>query len=273
MRRHLVLAALLAGSSCSAPAVRSEGEHARVKPPVTQAEPSPEPPPEAPSGPFFVADPTTKVVPILRPDAPNVRYANLDREACLDELGRRGLPVVVGEPTDGVLAPVRLRGPLHGVAIHTAAGPKVRERSSHEVFDCRLVLALDDFAALVAEHGVTEIIHSGAFRSKAELGCTRRYWGLQHCGALAVDVQSFRHADGTQLEVVRDFHGRIGLGTCAPEVAPAPLTHGAEELWSIVCGAAERALFHVMLTPNWNSEHHNHFHLELTPEAGWMMVH
>jgi len=27
-----------------------------------------------------------------------------------------------------------------------------------------------------------------------------------------------------------------------------------------------------MLTPDYNAEHKNHFHLEITPEAGWMMV-
>ena len=69
-----------------------------------------------------------------------------------------------------------------------------------------------------------------------------------------------------------DFHGRIGLGTCASGVGPSPQTKGADELWSFVCDAAGRAIFHVMLTPNWNAEHKNHFHLEITPEANWMMV-
>jgi hypothetical protein len=225
------------------------------------------------TGPFFVADPTTKVVPILRADAPNLRYANLDREACVAELARRKLSFVEGEATPGVDAPVRLRGPLHGVEIHSSRTPKSRKRSIYEVFDCRLVLALDDFAELVAAYGVTEIIHSGAYRPKAESGCTRRYWGLQHCAALAVDVQAFKHGDGTTLRVDRDFHGRIGLGSCAGGVGPTPRTPGADELWAFVCGAAERALFNVMLTPNYNLEHRNHFHLELTPDAGWMMVH
>jgi hypothetical protein len=267
--RCLVLAALLAGSNsgCSTRTGRGEGEYVRVEN-VTSPPPLPQP-----TGPFFVADPTTKVVPILRADAPNLRYANLERDACLAELARRNVPFVDGEATPGVLAPVRLRGSLHGVEIHSNRSTKSRKRSIYEVFDCRLVLALDDFAELVAEHGVTEIIHSGAYRPTTELGCTRRYWGLQHCAALAVDIQAFRYEDGTTLHVDRDFHGRIGLGTCASDVAPLRRTHGADELWAFVCGAAERALFNVMLTPNYNAEHRNHFHLELTPEAGWMMVH
>lgn len=177
-----------------------------------------------------------------------------------------------GEVTEGVQAPVRLRGPLRGVSIHSGLPPKERERSIYETFDCRLVLALDDFAALIAQRDVVEIIHLNAYRPKSQHGCTARYWGLQHCAALAVDVRAFKRKDGSVLEVERDFHGKIGLGTCASGVGPSPDTPAAAELWSFVCDAARRALFHVMLTPNYNAEHRNHFHMEITPEAGWMMI-
>lgn len=232
------------------------------------------PPPD--DGPFFVADPTQRVVPIRRADAPNYRYGRLDRDACESELARRGVTFVRGEPTEGVLEPVRLRGTLHGVAIHTAMAPKERDRSIYEVFDCRLVLALDDFADLLAKHDVVEMIHLNAYRPKSQNGCTARYWGLQHCAALAVDVRAFKRKDGSVLEVERDFHGRIGRGMCAgvegPGEGPLPPTPAATELWGFVCEAARRALFNVMLTPNYNAEHRNHFHLEITPDAGWMMV-
>jgi hypothetical protein len=114
--------------------------------------------PASDEGPFFIADPAQRVVPILRADAPNVRYGRLGREACEAELGRRGVPFLRGEPTEGVLQPVR---------------------------------------------------------------------------------------------------------------PPSP---ASTELWGFVCDAARSALFNVMLTPNYNTEHRNHFHLEITPEAGWMMV-
>jgi hypothetical protein len=233
-------------------------------------------PAAAEEGPFFVADPTQRVVPIRRADAPNYRYGRLDRDACEAELTRRGVTFVRAEPTEGVLAPVRLRGPVRGVAIHTAMAPKERERSIYEVFDCRLVLALDDFADLLAKRDVVEIIHLNAYRPKSQNGCTAKYWGLQHCAALAVDVRAFKRKDGSLLEVERDFHGRIGRGMCAGAAGagegPTPPSPAATELWGFVCEAASRALFNVMLTPNYNAEHRNHFHLEITPDAGWMMV-
>lgn len=274
----LAAAFVLLGMGCARG--RGRPSNARVDgaaAPVSSPAPASGAPPSAGSpgaaGPFFVADPSARVVAVLRPDAPNVRYASLDRDTCQAELTRRAVPSVVAEPTPGVMAPVRLRGPLHGVSIHTDRPPKERERSKYEIFDCRLVLALDDFAQVVAQRDVIEIIHLNAYRPTTEHGCTAKYWGLQHCAALAVDVREFKRKDGSTLNVDRDFHGRIGLGTCASGVGPSPQTRIADDLWSFVCEAAGRALFHVMLTPNYNAEHKNHFHLEITPEAGWMMVH
>jgi hypothetical protein len=171
-----------------------------------------------------------------------------------------------------VLAPVRLAGPLHGIAIHSELPERKRAKATIEIFDCRLVLALDDFAQLLAEHGVTEVLHMSAFRSEGERGCTPKYIGRQHCGGLAVDVGLLKKADGTTLEVLRDFNGKIGTATCAEGAGPSPATPAATELWSIVCEAARRGLFHVVLTPNYNDEHHNHFHCEITPEVTWMFV-
>lgn len=224
------------------------------------------------SGPFFVADPSQKVVPIRRADAPNYRYSKLDRETCEAELARRAVPFVRGEATEGVSAPIRLRGPVRGVLMHTGRPVKEREKSIYEIFDCRLVLALDDFAVLLAKRDIVEMLHINAYRPKTQNGCTQRYWGLQHCAALAVDVGYFKKRDGTILNVERDFHGRIGRPLCTGGEGPTPPTPAATDLWSFVCDAAQRAIFHVMLTPNWNAEHRNHFHLEITPDAGWMMV-
>jgi hypothetical protein len=219
----------------------------------------------ASAGPFWQQVDGGHAVPVLRGDAPNVRYAALDRASCETELERRHVPFIRAEPTLGVLAPVRLRGPLSGVSIHSLLAPAERERAPLEIFDCRLVLALDDFSAMVAKRGVVEMIHLSAYRPRSQFGCTPKYDGKQHCGALAVDLATFKRADGSTLGVQRDFHGRVGSSTCT---GPPP-----NELWSIVCDAADRAFFNVILTPNFNAQHFNHIHVEVTPDAGWMLVH
>jgi len=222
-------------------------------------------PPPSESGPFWEPIPTGRAVPILRSDAPNMRYAAMDRASCEAELVRRRVPFVRAEETPGVLAPVRLQGPFaSGVSIHSMLPPAERVHAAMEIFDCRLVLALDDFAAMLAPRGVVEMIHLSAYRPRKQFGCTKKYDGKQHCAALAVDIAEFRKKDGTALVVQRDFHGRVGEPTCPSR---------PNELWSIVCDAADRALFHVMLTPNFNAQHFNHVHVEITPDAGWMLVH
>lgn len=185
-----------------------------------------------------------------------LKYAALDRDACEAELERRGIAFERGEPTAGVLAPIRLRGPLHGVAAHSTAPAGRRAHSRLELIDCRLALSLDDFAADLAGRDIVDFEWSSAYRARSELGCTTKYRGEQHCAALAVDVTSFGKRDGTRLVVARDFNGKLGTLTCSSVAPPS-------ELWQIACSAAGRE-FQVVLTPNWNVDHRDHVHLELT---------
>jgi len=196
--------------------------------------------------------------------SPILAYARLDRDACEAELRRRGAPFVRAEDTAGVRAPVRLGGPLHGVSIHSMFPPAQRARAKAELLDCRLAVALDDFAASLAARRFVEVVVLSAYRTKAEYGCTVKYPGEQHCAALAIDVASFTKQDGTKLVVERDFHGKIGMLTCGTGQPPK------NELWDIACSAAGRH-FHVVLTPNWNAEHKNHLHLELSVHD-WLLV-
>ena len=270
--RHVVLCCALVLGCHSDRAVSSEGDAvtwAETSRSVASQVPAPAPTPE---GPFYEPDPDGRPTVILRDDAPNMHYANLDVAACEAELVRRAIAHVNAPPMPDVHAPVRLRGALHGVSVHTALPPAERDKSPSEIFDCRLVLAVDDFAALVAKHDVVEIVHFTAFRSRAQNGCTAKYAGLQHCGGLALDIAWYKKKDGSVLVVEKDFHGRIGDSTCAGEAHPNPPTAEAKELWSYVCDAAARAIFNVILTPNYNAEHHNHMHVEVTPDAEWMLI-
>jgi hypothetical protein len=273
MRATALALACAAGTTCDTAApLRDEGTVAHVHTPVDPVVPAatasvtPPPPPPTQGGPFWEPTPDHHAVAILRDDAPNMRYAALDRATCEAELTRRNVPFIRGEPTLGVMAPVRLRGPLSGgVTIHSLLAPAQRDTSPMEIFDCRLAVALDDFSQQLAKRGVVEMVHLSAYRSRANGGCTPKYDGKQHCGGLAVDIASFKRKDGSTLSVERDFHGRVGLSTCTTHPAPT-------ELWSIVCDAADRATFNVILSPNYNAQHFNHLHVEVTPDAAWMLV-
>jgi len=203
---------------------------------------------------------------------PAVRYASLGRAACFEELERRGIRFSPVDSARGVLAPVRLKGPLHGVTFRTGLPASQRATSPWEIVDCRLALALDDFSAQLAAHDVVEVIHYSVYRPPAPKWPDGKL-ASRHPGALAIDAGSFVKRDGTVLQVERDFHGHIGGVPCGgAEARPVPASPESLELRSIVCDAADARLFNVVLTPDFNWPHRNHFHLEVTAGARWFVV-
>jgi hypothetical protein len=204
---------------------------------------------------------------------PAERYASLDRPACEAELARRGVPFARVDGARGVLAPVRLQGPLHGVTYRSNLPEAQRETSPWEIVDCRLALALDDFAAQLQAHDVVEVVHYSIYRPPSSRWPSSKI-ASRHPGALAIDAATFVKRDGSPLSVERDFHGRIGARTCERnDGGPRPATPEALELRQIVCDAAGARLFNVELTPDYNRAHRNHFHLEVTAGVSWFMVH
>lgn len=196
--------------------------------------------------------------------APASRYAALDRDACEAELAtRKILHDRVGEAR-GVVAPLRLRGPLSGVTYRSVLPAAKRETATIEIYDCRLVLALDDFAKILGRHDIVEVVHLSVYRpvgSKVKLTGP----GRRHTGALAIDAAIFKTKDGRSLSVEKDFHGRIGAKPCPPPPK-------ASELRTIACEAHDARLFNVLLTPNYNWPHRNHFHMEVTANVRWTLV-
>ena len=203
--------------------------------------------------------------------SPAVRYGSMTPEACLRELDARTIPFIP-EAADGVGIPVRLTGPLRGVTFRSGASDERRATTPHEIADCRLVLALDDFAALLVRHDVVEVIHYSMYRRPRS--SSAREQKSQHAGALAIDAARFVRSDGSVLSVLDDFHGRIGARpTCGPRARPRRPTAETTALRAILCEAVDARIFHIALTPNFNRPHRNHFHLELNPGALWFLTH
>ncbi len=209
-------------------------------------------------------DPTT---------TPAYRYARLERFECEAELRRRGVPFAPVAEARGVLAPVRLTGPLHGVVIHSGIRERDRATSPFEIFDCRLVLSLDDLTASLEKDGIVELVHMSAYRPPPPRVLPEGQLGTRHGGGLAIDIGSFTRRDGSVLSVERDFRGFVGGHTCGSSASPPPAHPAAVELRRIACEAADRRLFNVLLTPHYNGQHKNHFHFEVTPRVRWFVVH
>jgi hypothetical protein len=203
-------------------------------------------------------------------DSPAYRYASLSQTDCEAELAARHIEFTQ-ETALAVAEPVRVTGALHGVVFRTDQSAKARSTSPWEIADCRLILALDDFAEILSRHDIVEVRHYSMYRPPKTWSDDKP--GTRHTGALAIDTGRFIDHSGTVLDVDKDFHGAIGAKTCGDGAAPHPATPSALALRAILCEAAERRLFNVILTPNYNKPHHNHFHLEVTAGVAWFLVH
>jgi hypothetical protein len=214
-----------------------------------------------------------QVLPLDRvPGSRAAAYAQLTPEACLALLDERHIPYSREEPKRGVKIPVRLTGRVGGVLYRTDFPDGERASVPFEIFDCRLVLSLDDFGEVLRAHSVVEVRMFSAWRPPAK-SWPMTEWARRHQGALAIDLRELRKDNGEVLNVLEHFHGKLGAEQCVPSAPPPnPDLPQARELHELVCAAARAHVFNSILTPNYNPAHRNHFHLELTPDVDWFML-
>jgi len=215
--------------------------------------------------------------------SPAYRYANLGDDDVLAELAARGIPFARVEPAvPGVRLPIRLSGPLHGVAVHSALPEEKRKTSAFEILDARLALALDDFCKLLAEREIVELVHFTIYRPGAYAPAIRSggsssplplasAGSTRHPGGLAVDVGALRKRTGEWLTVGQHWSSAIGAKTCG-QGARALENGPGRELQDIVCAAYAKRIFHYTLTPHFDKAHHDHLHLEIKPVVKWFLV-
>jgi len=166
----------------------------------------------------------------------------------------------------GVAIPVVVTGPIAGVTVRAA-----RNRAVREPMDCALALGMVRFARLLRARHVREVRHLSIHRPATPDDLQRHPYLARHPGGLAIDAAVFALDDGTEYDVSRDFRGRLGAPVCGPDARVAP-SAGSVFLRRLFCDAARAGIFHVLLSPNFNDEHHNHFHLEITRSVAWRFV-
>lgn len=165
-------------------------------------------------------------------------------QECLARLAARGVPVRPLQQTRGVDTPVVVNGPIGGVRFWSTAGPMV--------LDCRLALGLSEVASDFSDLGIESVRFSGAYVYR-----TMRKGRLSlHAYGLALDVHDVRTASGTHT-VKRHFaRGTSTSGSCGRD-EPIPN--------QLACRLRRRGLFRELLTPDYNSDHHDHLHLGIAP--------
>jgi hypothetical protein len=205
-------------------------------------------------------------------ESPAYSYANLSNDAVERELARRSISFTKATPPlPGVRFPMRLTGPLNGVAIHSVLPEGEREGTPFEILDGRLALALDDFTKILAQHDIVEVVHFTMYRPAEKLPKDSNGAQTRHPGGLAIDLGAMKKRSGHWLAVGPHWPAQIGAKTCGENSRTLRGRRG-RELMSIVCEAADHRLFHYMLTPHFDTAHADHLHLEIKPGVKWFLV-
>lgn len=213
-------------------------------------------PPVLPAG----AAPPSYRVPIgprrLPMDAPAMRFANLSPAQCRAEVERRGLPVAFeAKEVDHVALAVRLTGPMHGVRFVAHPAP-----SPYGILDCRLALALDEMAMVLARYGFASVRLDSMHRPHAVIAGTKK--SSQHSYGLAADIMRLTTDEGDVIPVEGHWDAGIGDTPCGPD-AKAATDPKARRMRDVVCAIARAGVFHHMLTPSANAAHRNHYHFDI----------
>jgi hypothetical protein len=183
--------------------------------------------------------------------------ASMTPEQCEARLSALGIAFEPAPEVPGVRAPVRLRGPLAGIAIEGRA----------DVLDCRLALALATWSSALRARGVRALRSLSVHRPGAHVAGSRRVSG--HAHALAIDVGALELDDDTTIDVLEGWEARAaGADPCGEY----PESERSTLLRSAVCAAVEADLFQIVLTPHHDRAHQNHVHLELVPDVPWSYV-
>jgi hypothetical protein len=167
--------------------------------------------------------------------------------ACLADLDTHAVvyrPLDMGEPKDPrcrVAAPIKLS--RIDVPLSRPATMSCFLADKLDAFERG---ALQKLAMQDLGHNVVRIDHLGAYSCRA---ITSRHDKLsEHAYGLAIDISGFRLSDGTSVNVERDW------------ARPGPKSAFLHHVARAACG-----YFSVVLTPDSNADHFNHFHFDLGP--------
>jgi hypothetical protein len=204
-----------------------------------------------------------------RANADDATYVCLPNErttlpACLDDLVARGVPfeptvLADAHPADDpsltchVEDPVRMFSGYAGVDLAYADG----EDPESVVGACSLAHALADTLEDVAAEGVVRVRHLGTYNCRTIAGSTSL---SRHGYGDAIDISGFDFEDGARWTLYDDWE----------HDATAFDTEAGEWLYDTAHRWHDDALWTIILTPDYNAAHDDHFHVDLTPGSDYI---
>ncbi|MFT7520724.1 MAG: hypothetical protein ACI9MC_002875 [Kiritimatiellia bacterium] len=184
--------------------------------------------------------------------------------ACHSELADRGVsfePAIVAPAhpdthpnlTCNIEEPVYILGDVHGVELRYATGnPTPRVLAA-----CEMAHALTDTIDDIEPHGVTALYHYGTYSCRVIKGTDDL---SRHAYGDAIDIYGFEFDDGTYWTLIDDWEH----DTSDPRTEASKWMRDAAYRWY------DAKYWNIILTPNFNTAHDDHFHIDLTPGSDYI---
>ncbi|MEM9490229.1 MAG: extensin family protein [Myxococcota bacterium] len=181
---------------------------------------------------------------------------------CYDWLDLYGIEYTTGPIRNGVAEPVTVTVPINGVGYRRSWDDDYREQF---FMDCSMALSLARAAHHLRARDVIEVRDMGVYNYRCvgnegtPPDCPR---GMsQHAFAKGIDIAGLATGDGTYYSVEDDWQIDLpGEATCEAE------TEAGKDrfMHELICDLKADRVWNIILTPNYNSAHRNHFHVDLT---------
>jgi hypothetical protein len=150
--------------------------------------------------------------------------------------------------------PVWILEGVDGVALLDSAGtPTPRVLTS-----CESALAIALTIRDVSPDGVNGLRHYGSYACRNIAGSSSI---SQHAYADAFDISGFEFQDGTVWNLVDDW-----------EYGSSPSSEAGAWLYAAPYRWHDGRYWNIILTPNYNVDHYNHYHVDLTPGSDYIGV-
>ncbi len=206
-------------------------------------------------------DPSTEVFACV----PGQSGAGVKLNECQQKLLARGvgfspLPDPKGIPKGGTKPACFIPNFLSVDADILGVGFRASSQSGSKLkmkMNCEFAHAVADMAELLAKKGVVEVVHYGTYNCRYISGTKTL---SQHSFANALDVAGLKTKDGAYHSVLKDWE----KGVAKPKTTSGQLLRWfADTMYA-------KHVFNIILTPEYNAAHANHFHVDMTA-GSWFM--
>jgi len=197
----------------------------------------------------------------------DVAVVEPDIADCHGWLDLYGVDYTLGPANPGPPDPVTVTTPINGVPYRYTSNTNPRATF---FMDCSLARSLLEAAPYFRERGVVEVADIGVYNYRCIGGGTPPDCpnGIsQHAYAKAIDLAGFEFADGTIYTVNDDW---VIDPSSEPTCTAATEDDKDAFLHDLICDLKQHSVWNIVLTPNYNADHRNHFHVDLTTGADFI---